>query len=288
MQRREGLARISDRLVLVLCVGLSLWMMSWNEETRVRRATAWAHRVATPIERTIHFLEDLRSLRAENAELRAQIAALRIDAAYVEARRNRIEELEQRAGFYQRNRGRLRPATVLELEVGRIPIQAKIQTEDVDSLEILTPVVSERGLVGRISQVLGDGIALVQLLTHDESRISVRVARTGVTGLLRYDGRDFYVDYVPRGEPVVVGDRVFSSGLGGTVPEGIEVGTVAEVQSSPSELFLQVKLEPTVHFSAVDRVYVVTRPGLWYSRPGEFLDAAPDSTAEGVAGEEGS
>ena len=84
---------------------------------------------------------------------------------------------------------------------------------------------------------------------------------------------------------MVVGDQFSSSGLGGTVPEGIPIGTVTEVQSSPSELFLQVKLDPAVIFSAVYRVYVVTGPGPWYFRPNEYADAVADS-ADAIAGPE--
>jgi rod shape-determining protein MreC len=92
------------------------------------------------------------------------------------------------------------------------------------------------------------------------------VVRTGVTGLLRYDGRRFFVDHVPQGESVMVGDEMFTSGLGGTVPRGIPVGSVVAVRSSPSELFQAVELESPVDFSALRRVYVITRPGPWYAR----------------------
>jgi cell shape-determining protein MreC len=67
-----------------------------------------------------------------------------------------------------------------------------------------------------------------------------------------------------------------SSGLGGTVPRGIAVGKVAEIESSPSELFQKVAVEPFVRFTALDEVYVVVRPGPWYAREGfGSLKAAP-------------
>ena len=91
-----------------------------------------------------------------------------------------------------------------------------------------------------------------------------------MTGLLRYDGRRFFVDHVPQGEPVAVGDPVMSSGLGGTVPRGLNIGTVKAVRSQPSELFQQITVEPFVRFAALDEVYVVTRPGPWYSRAGDL------------------
>jgi rod shape-determining protein MreC len=144
------------------------------------------------------------------------------------------------------------------------------------------PVITENGLAGRVRQVLGHDLALVQLLTEEDSRISVEVARTGVTGLLRHDGRRFFIDHVPQGDPVRVGDEVVTSGLGGTVPEGLAVGRVTRVRSSPSELFQEVEVESTVRFSALSRVYVVTRDGPWYAGSEGMVSALPDSQRAAV------
>jgi len=118
--------------------------------------------------------------------------------------------------------------------------------------------------------VLAPNEALVQLLTEEDSRISVEVARTGVTGLLRYDGRRFFIDHVPQGEPLAVGDPVMSSGLGQTVPRGLSIGTVKSVRSEASELFQEVEIETQVRFSAIRRVFVITDDGPWYSSENDF------------------
>lgn len=276
-ERPQGLQRVGDRLVLTVCVLLSIWMTTWDESDRVRRGAAWLHALVTPIEWTNRFAEDLLELKRENERLRARVAALELDLAHLERGRLRLEELEARAGFYERTRGRLAPAEVLELVVSRIPVQAKIKTFGADSLEVWMPVITENGLAGRVRQVLGHDLALVQLLTEEDSRISVEVVRTGVTGLLRHDGRRFFIDHVPQGDPVRVGDEVVTSGLGGTVPKGLVVGRVTRVRSAPSELFQEVEVESAVRFSALDRVYVVTRDGPWYAGSEGMVSAVPDS-----------
>lgn len=278
-ERPEALARVADKLVLMLCVVLSVWMMSWDEQTRVERGSAWAHRLTTPMEWTTQVFTDLSAMKRENEDLRAEIVALRLDYDYMATIRTRADELESRAGFYERDRGRLVPATVLELIVSRVPVQAKIRTFSDDSLRVWMPVVNERGLIGRIRQVLGPDEALVQLLTEEDSRISVEVARTGVTGLLRYDGRRFHIDHIPQGEPVAVGDPIMSSGLGRTVPRGLTIGTVKSVRAVPSELFQQVEVETEVRFSAIRRVFVITDDGPWYSSENDF---APEPQADEV------
>lgn len=269
--------RPTDKLVLGACVAISVWMMTWDEPTQLRVAREWAHRITLPLQYGARVVENAVALGRENAELRTRLTALSLDLAQVEAERDRIEELEARAGFHERSRGRLLPATVVEIDVARIPSSAKIAFSAGAELRPLAAVVSERGLVGRISQRVGDDAALVQLLTHEDSRISVEIVRTGVTGLLRYDGRRFHLDNVPRGEPVAVGDRVVSSGLGRTVPRGLPIGEVTAVVDTEDQHFQEVLVRSNVHFTALRRVYVVTREGPWYARGADFSSAPFDS-----------
>jgi rod shape-determining protein MreC len=276
-ERPEALARLADKLVLAVCAVLAVWMMSWDEQVRVERGSAWAHRLTSPFEWATQVFSDFGAMRTENEQLRAEIQALRMDLEYLASVRARLDEMESRAGFYERDRGRLVPASVLELIVSRVPVQAKIRIFSDDSLRVWMPVVNEHGLVGRIRQVLGPDEALVQLLTEEDSRISVEVPRTGVTGLLRYDGRKFYLDHVPQGEPVQVGDPVMSSGLGQTVPRGLNIGTVKSVEPMPSELFQEIVIETEVRFSTIRRVFVITDDGPWFSSENDF---APEPIRE--------
>jgi rod shape-determining protein MreC len=277
-ERPQGISRNLDKLVLGLCVVLSIWMSTWSEATKVSRATVWAHVLTSPFEWGVRVIEDAAVLKAQNDELRARLAALALDAAYVENERQRLEELEARAGFYERSRGHLEPAVVFELD--RNLIQAKIRIFSDEELRPLLPVVTERGLVGRVARMLGPNEALVRLLPFEDERIAAEVVQSGATGVLGHDGRHFVIDHVPRREDVRVGNDVISSGLGGTVPRGLPLGHVTAVEARTEELFQRITVDSDVDFSALKRVYVVVRDGPWYSRGDDFGSAPFDSTAE--------
>ncbi len=278
----EGLSRFRDQIVLIICVALSLWAISLDNPKRLDVGTRLAHRVFTPVEWIARVVDDLGSLRRENEVLRGKIAAMDLDAVQIELQRHRFEELQRRAGFFEHNRGRLAPAIVLELTVNRIPVQAKIRIQSEDSLAVWQPVVTENGLVGRVRELLDDKTALVELLTEADARISVESLASGVTGLLRYNGRIFLMDHVPQGDPLAVNDQIVTSGLGGTVPRGIPVGRISRVELSKVELFQHVEIEAAVHFSALSQVYVITRPGPWYSRHDDSVLPAKSDDAQGA------
>ncbi len=278
-ERPQGIERNLDKLALICCVALSLWMMSWPASVRLERATAWAHRIVAPVEWGARVVERTLQMQRENDELRARLAAVRLDAMQIETERERIETLQQRAGFYQRSRGHLIPAVVLELGISRLLADATIRTVGDAELRAWMPVVSEAGLVGRIAQVMGPRTARVQLLPYEDSAISAEVVRSGVTGILRFDGRRFVLDQVPTGEDVHEGDLVITSGLGGTVPRGLPLGRVRQQRARAEDLFQEIEIESPVRFSALRHVYVITRPGPWYLRDDDLSTFVPDSLA---------
>lgn len=90
-----------------------------------------------------------------------------------------------------------------------------------------TAVVDKNGVVGR---VIGSGqlSARVLLLTDLNSRIPVRLQRTGDTGILLGNNRDQpEIRFLPLDAEVAAGDRIVTSGHGGVFPPDLPVGVVA-------------------------------------------------------------
>lgn len=93
------------------------------------------------------------------------------------------------------------------------------------------PVIAANGLIGRTLAV-GSLSTRVLLLTDPKSRVPVRVERTGQLGLAA--GRNLptlaLIDRIGPDQPLLVGDRIVTSGDGGVYPPGIPVGVVVDVR----------------------------------------------------------
>jgi len=90
------------------------------------------------------------------------------------------------------------------------------------------PVLSERGLVGRVTGV-SDKVSRMMLLTDLESRTPVLVARTNGRAILTGDGGpNPKLAYLRTHDPLREGDRILTSGDGGVLPRGLPVGVVAK------------------------------------------------------------
>ncbi len=147
----------------------------------------------------------------------------------------------------------------------------RLNRGSVDGIRPAMPVVSERGLVGRIEQT-SRRTADVLLISDASSSVSVRVMPSGTPGILEgaptHLGRrelphlllpvsTFGVDFLSLQDDVREGNDVVTSGLGGIFPAGIPVGTVIGVRTDSSGLYRRADIMPTADFSRLDTLYVI-------------------------------
>jgi rod shape-determining protein MreC len=112
-------------------------------------------------------------------------------------------------------------------------------------------VMTSDGLAGRITEV-GETSARVLLISDINSRIPVLVERTRDRAVLAGDNsRQPRLTLMPPGMSVEAGDRVVTSGHGGTYPAGLPVGVVASVSEK------SVRIEPLVDWNRLEFVRVV-------------------------------
>ena len=123
------------------------------------------------------------------------------------------------------------------------------------------PVIDEYGLVGRIAAVSG-GYAEVLLAVDPRSTVNVKVLGKGVTGTLTgTTSQSNYVSrftYLHRAEPLAEGDLLVTSGHDKVFPPGLPVGTIRSLDERQRDVEYELQVTPTVNFSDLDLVMVVT------------------------------
>ena len=95
---------------------------------------------------------------------------------------------------------------------------------------------------------------------HSDSRNSVKVKRTGISGSLVWDGADYryaQVIDVPTTHKFLQGDTIITSGLANDFPEGIPVGYVMEAENLSGSGFYIVKIRLATDFNKLDHVYII-------------------------------
>ena len=120
------------------------------------------------------------------------------------------------------------------------------------------PVVTDKGLVGRVDAVIAEG-ARVQLVTDAASAVDVRLQASNTEAMLEGSVTgELSLNMISQDVVIQAGDLVLTSGLGGTYPPNLLVGQVVSIRKLQSELFQQAAIQPNVDFTQLQFVLVIT------------------------------
>jgi rod shape-determining protein MreC len=120
------------------------------------------------------------------------------------------------------------------------------------------PVVTEQGLVGNVDAVTATA-ARVQLITDQGSVVNVKLQKSSAEAQMRGSVTgDISLEMIGQGIEIVEGDLIFTSGLGGSYPPELLIGQVMTIESGENALFQTATIQPSVDFSRLKAVLVIT------------------------------
>ncbi len=212
---------------------------------------------------TVIYIGDIELLRDENELLRARIDEVERENRELEEYRQKISELTNALGIKDRFFSYdIRGANIIAKEPGN---WFKIFTIDVgsrDGVKLNSPVITGRGLVGRVSRVDLFTAQVVSIIDPN-STVSARITKTRDLVLLKGDvilGNQgmLRLDYVPSDIDIGKGDLIETSGYGGVFPRGIIVGRIEEVYHSETSFTMYAEVLPVADFKKLEEVFVLT------------------------------
>jgi rod shape-determining protein MreC len=125
------------------------------------------------------------------------------------------------------------------------------------------PVIGQDGVVGKVQRVAGDRVDVL-LAVDSGSGIDVVDELTGARGFVRGTGDptrySCHVELMQRTDEVNVGDLLVTSGVGRAFPRGMPVARVTKVVKRDFGIYQVVEAVPTVDFSRLEEVLIITSP----------------------------
>jgi rod shape-determining protein MreC len=222
-----------------------------------------AERVARPFRDVYGYFAGLVHVKRENSRLKQQVNELRQKELLGQSALEQNRVLRSQLKFIDSPR----------FPVDYTPVNTRIiswASEFVQQVVIAagsdsgitqdTPIVTNYGLVGRVTAVTGSA-AQVTLLTDENSAVPALDQTTSANGLVRHgQGQGSLVlDFVPKAANVKEGDVIVTAGTQSKqypslFPGGIPIGVVTHVGQSDAALYKQIQIDPYVDFSALDAV----------------------------------
>lgn len=126
-----------------------------------------------------------------------------------------------------------------------------------DGIQLMAPVITHKGLVGYVYR-LGSHYADVLTILDPNNRVDALIERTRTHGIVEgvFNHR-CALKYVNRNEPIEVGDKMITAGVGGIYPKGIKVGIITNIDRETAGMTLGVEITPSVDFHKLEEVLVL-------------------------------
>lgn len=206
-------------------------------------------------------LAEVSTLRERNHELEVALAQYQSELAELRAFRSDYDRLAGLANYVGQVGvdWRYVSADVIGRDVNGVIRTIHINAGTRNGVSVGDPVVTEVGLVGRVTQVSATG-AEVLLITDQNSAVNVRVLNdTREPGLVRGSlSGELILDFVDINGVIGENQQVFTSGETQSFPPNLLVGQISSVRISPDELFQQANIRSLVDFDSLRLVLVIT------------------------------
>lgn len=216
--------------------------------------------ISTSVDATVAELVEIRTLRERNQELEQSLAAFQAEVAESREIRSDYERLAALVNYATQTRDDWRyiAADVIGRDSNPNVRAIHLNKGTRDGVELGDPVVTEQGLVGRVTEVSATG-SEVLLITDQSSAVRVRLQSTRDSGVVEGTlSGDLILTFVDADAEIQPNDLVLTSGATQRFPADLIVGQVTNPTLSQNRLFRESPMVSFVDFARLEIVLVIT------------------------------
>ena len=247
---------LKEYITLAVLIVISLILIFLNDNPQIRFLRAAAITSFGTVQSGLSAIPNVFDMERENKQLRENNIKLANEIASLKESKLENIRLTRLLNFKDKN--------ILGVVSGKIINKSLLQTRNTitlnvgesDSVAVNMPVITDAGLVGKIVAT-SRNYSIAQILYNKDMRITVKVQRNRLDGILSYDGvSSIMVNNIQKSADVNVGDVIITSEYSNIYPAGLPIGTVTET-GNLDNLFKKVVVTPLVDFSVLEEVFIL-------------------------------
>jgi rod shape-determining protein MreC len=288
--------RLTPWLVIALLLG-NFVLMAWDAretQSNQRVIRVWAQTVADFVQSPVTTLSslvsgyferisNLRTAQSENDLLKQRIQELEVEIQGKQDLNTENERLKNLLQLKQESKYQILPSRIIGRDANNWFSASFINRGTADGVKLYMPVVTNGGLVGRITAV-SPLTSQVTMITDERSGVGAIIGEIGVSNALGVvrgskDREILEMAYVLGSIEVNVGESVYTTGQDGIYPAGLKLGEIVEVRQGSATAAHTIYIKPTAGISSMQEVGVLLyeappRPKFDQSVPNAVKDEA--------------
>lgn len=203
------------------------------------------------------FARNISHLKKENDELAEKLIKMQVDTSKINELENENELLKKELGFLEKNKEfSLLPATIIGREPTSFLDHVVLDKGERDGVMKGSGVISGGVLIGQVIEIYPNQ-SKVTLITSKDSMIMAMLQGSRSKGILRGGISGLVLENIVQDINFEPGEYVVTSGLDGELKPGILIGRTTNVQTSSSDLFKNISVEPIADLSKLELVFII-------------------------------
>jgi rod shape-determining protein MreC len=107
------------------------------------------------------------------------------------------------------------------------------------------PVLNDKGLIG-VVQFSNTNYSLVKHINNTSFKIAAKDQRTGIDGIISWNGEKMVMSNIQGADSVYIGDRIVTSDFSTVAPPNIPIGIVKSKEPNNNGIGYIIVVEPFV------------------------------------------
>ncbi|MDQ3321582.1 MAG: rod shape-determining protein MreC [Acidobacteriota bacterium] len=265
--------KVTPWLMIALLLG-NFILMAYSAKTASNQSVirVWAQTVAdfvqSPVTTVSYTVSNyfqsfatLRTAQSENDVLKQRVQELEVAVQNKESLSVENNRLKSLLELKERSETRVLPAKIIGRDPSAWFDTSIINRGSLDGVKLNMPVVTNGGIVGRITAVspLTSQIYLVSREKVSQGGIIGEIGKSNALGVVSGTGKKELLEmgYVPGSVEVNVGESVYTTGQEGIYPPGLKIGEVIEVRPGSATVTHQIFIKPSANLSSLQEVAVL-------------------------------
>ena len=246
-----------DHFVFLIAIIISLFLLFNNDNDEMSVIRGVSSDMVSILSSPIVKVKSLMLVNEENQYLREKNLQLNLQLESTLYAADENKELRELLNFKRNSKLKILPARIInkgmKINLSSLTLDVGLNNGVLINQAVLTP----EGIVGKTIEV-GNKSSIVQFISDNNFRLSVRVLPSGAVGILRWHKNNMCKIFeIQKNVEINIGDRVITSGFSKIYPPKLPVGVVSGVYDERGSYQKVVNVEIQSDIESIQNVFIV-------------------------------
>ena len=246
-----------EHFVYLITFVLSIFLVSANDNDEMSVVRGFSSDIISLISKPMVKVKSLAIVNEENQYLREKNLQLNLELQSILYAADENEKLRELLDFKRNTSLNILPSRIINKGIQTNINSLTIDIGSIAGVKANQAVLTPDGIIGKTIQA-GKKSSLVQSISDNNFRISVRIMPSGAVGILRWYKNNICKIYeVQKNVNISIGDRVITSGFSKIYPPKLPVGYVSGVYDERGSYQKVVNVNIQNDFESIQNVFVI-------------------------------